>query len=127
MILQELNLTVGQKAICTAGYPHKGTIVVKCIKDFNSASNFDDIINNPYNYIVVVDNGRFGALTSHFISASWNKCRQYVNHPIFGRGYIVAEKLLTENKLGRMLHVKFANPMQDDCIWVNEENITYED
>jgi hypothetical protein len=121
-IIQDLKLKVGQKARCTAGYPHSGTITVVCIKDFSEARNPDDIVNNPFNYIKVIDNGRFGALTSHFISSNWNKIKEYVNHGVFGRGYIVDEKLLTENKLGRMLYVQFEN----DCIWVDEENISYE-
>lgn len=121
-IIQNLNLKVGQKATCTAGYPHSGTITVQCIKDFSEAKESDDIVNNPNTYIKVVDQGRFGALTSHYISSNWYKMREYVNHEHFGRGYIVSEKLLTENKLGRMLHVQFEN----DCIWVDEINISYE-
>jgi hypothetical protein len=122
MIIQELNLQVGQKARCTAGYPKLGTIVVQCIKNFSEAKNATDIVDNPYDYIKVIDNGRFGALTSHFISCNWNKVKEYVNHAIFGRGYIVKEKLLTENNLGRMLYVQFEN----ELVWVDEINISYE-
>jgi hypothetical protein len=121
-IIQDLDLKLGQKARCIAGYPYKGTINVQCIKNFSEAPEPDDIVNNPYNYIKVIDNGRFGALTSHFISSNWIKVREYINHSVFGRGYIINEKLFTENKLGRMLHVQFEN----DRIWVDEENISYE-
>lgn len=69
--LQQLDLTVGERAKCSAGYPTKGTIIIECIKDFDTAPNSDDIINNPYTYITLVDTGRFGALTSHFISSAW--------------------------------------------------------
>ena len=122
MTIQELNLKIGEKARCTAGYPHKGTITVECIKNFSDAERSIDIVDNPFTYIKVIDNGRFGALTSHFISINWNKMKEYINHAYFGRGYIVNEKLLTENKPGRMLYVQF----ETDCIWVNEENISYE-
>lgn len=77
MTIQELNLKVGEKASCTAGYPSKGTVVVECIKDFGNPTvwnaQWDDIINNPYDYVKIVDNGLHGALTSHWISGSWNK------------------------------------------------------
>lgn len=72
-IIQALGLEVGERATCTAGYPHKGTIIVECIKDFDTATGPSEIVNNPYDYIKIVDRGRFGALTSHFISASWKK------------------------------------------------------
>lgn len=121
-ILQDLKLKVGQKATCTAGYPHSGTIVVQCIKDFSEAKKSINIIDNPLDYIKVIDNGRFGALTSHYISCNWNKVKEFVNHDHFGRGYIVDEKILTENKLGKMIYVQF----EVDCIWVNVENISYE-
>lgn len=75
-IIQDLNLKVGQKARCTAGYPKQSTIVVECIQDFSTAKNSDEIVNNPYDYIKVIDNGRFGALTSHFISSNWNKVNE---------------------------------------------------
>lgn len=75
--LQELDLEIGERATCTAGYPHKGTIVIECIKDFNSPKMFskewDDIINNPYSYIRIIDRGKYGALTSHYISSNWKK------------------------------------------------------
>lgn len=120
--IQDLKLKVGQKARCTAGYPHSGTITVECIKNFSDAKNSDDIVNNPYDYIKIVDNGRYGALTSHFISSNWNTVKQYVNHNHFGRGYIVNEKILTENKEGKMFHVQF----ETDCIWVDQDSFTYE-
>lgn len=121
-IIQDLKLKVGQKARCTAGYPHPGTITVECIKNFSDAKNSDDIVNNPYDYIKIVDNGRYGALTSHFISSNWNTVKQYVNHNHFGRGYIVNEKILTENKEGKMFHVQF----ETDCIWIDQDSFTYE-
>ena len=46
--------------------------------------------------------------------------RYNVNHPVFGIGYIVKEKILKET-VGKMLYVQF----KDDCIWVDETNITY--
>lgn len=77
MSLQELDLEIGERAMCEAGYPHKGRIVVECIKDFNSpeiwSREWDDIVNNPWTYIKVIDGGQFGVLTSHFISSHWIK------------------------------------------------------
>lgn len=122
MLIQELNLEIGQKARCTAGYPKPCTIVVQCVKNFSDAKNSTEIVDNPYDYIKVIDNGRFVALTSHYISCNWYKVKEYVNHAIFGRGYIVKEKLLTENNLGRMLYVQF----NDVLVWVDEINISYE-
>ena len=75
--LQDLDLEIGERAMCAAGYPYKGTVIVECIKDFCSpelwSKEWDNIINNPFNYIKVIDGGQFGILTSHFISSSWIK------------------------------------------------------
>lgn len=83
--LQGLNLKIGERAKCIAGFPHKSTLIVECIKDFNlnydskkeSYNDFmkrsDDVVNNPYNYVKIVDKDQFGALTSHWISSNWNK------------------------------------------------------
>lgn len=84
-ILQSLNLKVGQKAGCTAGYPHRGTIIVECIKNFSEAPDSSDIIDNPFIYVKVVDNGRFGELTSHWISSNWYKIKTHVIHPAEAR------------------------------------------
>lgn len=70
-VLQALDLVKGERATCTAGYPHKGTVIVECIKDFDTASNSDDIVNNVRTYVKIVDRGQFGLLTSHMISANW--------------------------------------------------------
>lgn len=67
-ILQNLDLTTGDKSRCIAGYPHKQMVVIECIKDFDTAINTDDIINNPYDYINVIT-GQL--LTSHLISSNW--------------------------------------------------------
>jgi hypothetical protein len=72
-IFQDLQLEVGQRAICTAGYPHKGTVVVECIKDFCEAADTSDIVNSPYKYIKVYNSGKYGLLTSHLISCNWVK------------------------------------------------------
>jgi hypothetical protein len=69
--IQSLDLSVGERATCTAGYPNKATIIVECIKDFSEAKNSDEIINNPRTFIKVVDSGKFGLLTSHLISSNW--------------------------------------------------------
>lgn len=74
-MLQALDLKIGQRAICTAGYPHKCTIVIECIKDFGNPPFFspawDNIIDNYSEYLRIIDQGQFGVLTSHFISANW--------------------------------------------------------
>lgn len=69
MILQELNLVVGDNARCVAGYPHKQMVVVECIKDFSEAKNSDDIINNTSQFIKTVQGC---LLTSHCISSNWD-------------------------------------------------------
>jgi hypothetical protein len=69
--IQDLQMEIGERAICKAGYPHKSTLVVECIKDFDSAPNQDDIVNNPFTYVKIVDGGKYGALTSHWISSNW--------------------------------------------------------
>jgi hypothetical protein len=69
-IIQDLNLSVGERAICTAGYPSKSTVIIECIKDFDTAKNSDEIVNNPHDFIKVVNKGKFG-LTSHIISSNW--------------------------------------------------------
>ena len=71
MILQELQMEVGERAKCVAGYPHKSTLIIECIKDFDSAPNDDHIIDNVYQYVKVIDGGQYGALTSHWISSKW--------------------------------------------------------
>jgi hypothetical protein len=71
MILQELQMEVGERAKCIAGYPHKSTLIIQCIKDFDSAPDSDHIINNVYQYVKVIDGGKYGALTSHWISSNW--------------------------------------------------------
>jgi len=73
MTLQELELEVGERAKCVAGYPHKGTLIIECIKDFDSAPNSDHIINNERVYVKIIDGGKYGAMTSHWISSQWTK------------------------------------------------------
>lgn len=73
MILQNLKLEIGERAICIAGYPKKGKLIIEAKKDFFDAKNSDHIIDNPYDYVKVVDGGKFGALTSHWISSNWEK------------------------------------------------------
>jgi hypothetical protein len=73
MILQQLDLSVGERAICYAGYPHKSKLVVECSKDFDTAKTSDDIINNPHKFLNVIENGLIGISTSHVISASWER------------------------------------------------------
>lgn len=70
-MLQKLQLEQGERAKCVAGYPHKSKLIVECIKDFDTAPNNDDIVNNPFTYVKVVDGGKYGVLTSHWISGGW--------------------------------------------------------
>lgn len=72
VIIQDLNLKEGETATCTAGYPHKGTVHVRCIKDFDKAKDKDEIVNNPHRYVNIISVGRFGLLTSHLISSNWS-------------------------------------------------------
>ena len=71
--LQDLQLETGERAKCIAGYPHKGTLIIECIKDFDTAPNPSHIIDNVYQYVKVIDGGKYGALTSHWVSSSWTK------------------------------------------------------
>jgi hypothetical protein len=47
--------------------------------------------------------------------------RKYVNHDHFGRGFIIEKKNCVESP-SVWLYVHFA----DDCIWVDEKNVSYE-
>lgn len=68
---QSLNLEVGDRASCEAGYPKKSLVVVECIKDFSEAKSRDEIINNSRNFVKVVHYGLIGLATSHLITNSW--------------------------------------------------------
>lgn len=71
-LFQNLNLEIGEQAKCTAGYPHKSTVIVECIKDFSQAPSLDHIINNSQEYVKVVKYGLIGLSTSHLISDNWS-------------------------------------------------------
>lgn len=73
-LIQCLDMKVGERATCTAGYPRLATVEVECIKDFSDAPSMD-VVNDPFTYVKLVD-GRFGLLTSHMISAAWYKTRE---------------------------------------------------
>jgi hypothetical protein len=47
--------------------------------------------------------------------------RKYVNHEYFGRGFIIEKKNCVESS-SVWLYVHFS----DDCIWVDEKNVSYE-
>ena len=65
---QELDLVVGERASCVAGYPRKEKVTVECVKDFDAQDNAVDIINNSNNYIKVIH----GTITtSHLICSNW--------------------------------------------------------
>lgn len=68
---QSLNLEVGERASCEAGYPHKYLVVVECIKDFSEAKNEDYILNNHGEFVRVIERGLIGIGTSHLISIGW--------------------------------------------------------
>ncbi len=68
---QSLNLTVGERASCEAGYPKKSLVVVECIKDFIEAKNSDEIINNSGTFVKIVHYGLIGLATSHLITCGW--------------------------------------------------------
>lgn len=71
MDFQDLKLEVGQLANCSAGYPKKSRVVVKCIKPFSEASNRDYIINNAREFVEVTYYGLIGLSTSHICSSNW--------------------------------------------------------
>jgi hypothetical protein len=73
MLLEELNLSIGERAKCKAGYPRKSTVIVECKNDFSEAQDYDHIINNSSYYIKTVDGGEYGLLTSHLISSKWGR------------------------------------------------------
>ena len=66
-LIQDLNLTVGQKASCCAGYPNSYRVVVTCIRDFDTCSDRYQIINY-FSLFCVSDSV---ILTSHLISPCW--------------------------------------------------------
>ncbi len=68
---QSLNLEIGERASCEAGYPKKSLVVVECIKDFSEAKNLDEIINNASMFVKVVHHGLIGLATSHLITNGW--------------------------------------------------------
>jgi hypothetical protein len=70
-IFQDLNLSVGERASCEAGYPKKSLVVVECVKDFSEANNSDEIINNANSFVKIIHNGLIGLSTSHLISCGW--------------------------------------------------------
>lgn len=70
---QDLDLEVGERATCSAGYPKKSRVTVECIKDFFEAKNSDEIINNALTYVKIIDYGLIGIGTSHLISSNWEK------------------------------------------------------
>ncbi len=72
MLLQELNLKIGEQAICSAGKPRKSSIIVACIKDFDTATYEGDVTNNPYNFVRVTASAN-GAFAAHWVSAEWVK------------------------------------------------------
>ncbi len=73
MLIQQLELKIGERAVCYAGYPHKSKLVVECKKDFSEAKNSDDIVNDPHGYLNIIERGMTGISTSHVISANWEK------------------------------------------------------
>jgi hypothetical protein len=68
---QSLNLEVGERASCEAGFPRKSLVVVECIKDFDTAINNDYLVNNHGEFVKVVHYGIIGISTSHLISYNW--------------------------------------------------------
>ncbi len=74
---QDLKLKKGEKATCTDGYPtpHHWTIVVECIKDFELAESRGYLINNPTEFIKIINSNLnvWGTLTNHYISPYWLK------------------------------------------------------
>ena len=70
-LFQSLNLEIGERASCEAGYPRKSLAVVECIKDFDTAPSLDYIFNNYNEFIKVVHYGSIGVSTSHLISGNW--------------------------------------------------------
>ena len=79
---QDLKLKVDEMAQCNAGYPKKSLLIVKCIKDFDNKTTVD----NPRDYIKFVDTGKYGILTSHWISSDWKKVKW-----VPGKGYKVTK------------------------------------
>ena len=68
---QDLNLEVGERASCYAGYPVKVAVIVECIKNFSEADDSDFILNNPFLFVKEINRSKYGICTSHFISSKW--------------------------------------------------------